>query len=261
MPIPVREAASRPASPSRARRARERRDLRARILDAARELLAAEGHEAVTIRRVADRIEHTPPVIYQHFTDKAALIREVCEADWRELRAELARLATIRDPVERLARMGAAYVEFGLTHPNVYRVSLLRRQPDSPADGRWNAETYGALRAAVEEAFEAGRFDPDRRDPALVAQVLWQSLHGIVSMHVTRGQHDARVDYRDPRATSRVCLTALLRGLTRGPPADGRRPPAVVAGGPTDGPQSHRPRRSVDHTTNVPPGVTITWES
>jgi AcrR family transcriptional regulator len=210
-------AASRPASPSRARRARERRQLRARILDAARELLAAGGYDAVTVRRVADRIEYTPPTIYRHFADKAALVREICDATWGGLRAELARLAAVRDPVERMARIGAAYVEFGLTHPNVYRVSLLRPPRDPPAGGCWSAEVHGALRAAAEEAFRAGRLDPSCRDPALVAQVLWQSLHGIVATHVTRRRCDPWVDYRDPRATAQACLTALLRGLTRDP--------------------------------------------
>jgi AcrR family transcriptional regulator len=215
-----------PSTPSLARRARERRHLRARILDTARELFAAEGYDAVTIRRVAQRIEYTPPVIYQHFADKAALIREVCDADWGGLTAELEQLAAIRDPIERLAQIGAAYVEFGLAHPNHYRTLLVQPRGAPPADrhatrtaagGCWSDGAYGALRAAVDEAFRAGRFDPGYDDPATVAQVLWQSLHGIVSMHVTWRRHDGWTDYRDPRETSRLCLATLMRGLTCGP--------------------------------------------
>jgi len=36
------------------RRARERAEMRQRILDAARNLFAPEGYEAVTLRKVAD---------------------------------------------------------------------------------------------------------------------------------------------------------------------------------------------------------------
>ncbi|HKO02638.1 MAG TPA: helix-turn-helix domain-containing protein, partial [Thermoanaerobaculia bacterium] len=42
------------------------------ILDAARELFATEGYDAVTMRRIADRIEYSPTAIYFHFNDKEA---------------------------------------------------------------------------------------------------------------------------------------------------------------------------------------------
>src|SRR5262245_12757060 len=101
-------------SPSVARRARERQQLRARLLDAARELFAAEGYDAVTIRRVAERIEYTAPVIYQHFADKATLIREICLNDWREFAGTFHELGAIADPLARLCRMGELYVDFAL---------------------------------------------------------------------------------------------------------------------------------------------------
>ena len=50
------------------------------ILDAARELFATEGYEAVTMRRIADRIEYSPTAIYFHFKDKESLVRELCDA-------------------------------------------------------------------------------------------------------------------------------------------------------------------------------------
>ena len=41
------------------RREREKREVRERILDAARELFARDGYEAVTMRKVADAIEYS----------------------------------------------------------------------------------------------------------------------------------------------------------------------------------------------------------
>ena len=210
-------------SPSVARRAREREHLRARILDAARELFAAEGYDAVTIRRVAERIEYTPPVIYQHFADKAALIREICYSDWREFGGHFRALLTVEDPIERLTRMGELYVEFALTHPNHYRLMFMTPPPtDTPIDkeaidpearGNPELDAYAMLRANVDAAFRAGRFNPDLRDPAMIAHVLWQSMHGIVSMHIARG-HDSWIEYRDPRETAALASRALMRGLT-----------------------------------------------
>ncbi|HEY8369587.1 MAG TPA: helix-turn-helix domain-containing protein, partial [Thermodesulfobacteriota bacterium] len=56
------------------RRERERAATRAKILDAARELFVSEGYDAVTMRRIADRIEYTAAALYRHFPDKRALL-------------------------------------------------------------------------------------------------------------------------------------------------------------------------------------------
>ena len=179
-----------PRSLSANRRARERQQLRARILDAARELFAADGYDAVTIRRVAEKVEYTPPVIYQHFADKATLIREICYADWRAFGAHFRDLFAVPDPVERLMRM------------------------DPEARGNPELDAYAMLRANVDAAFRDGRFNPELQDPPLIAHVLWQSLHGIVSMHVARGHDHTWIEYRDPRDTARLCMQAIMHGLT-----------------------------------------------
>ena len=209
---------------STARRARERQQIRDRILDAARELFAAEGYEAVTMRRVAERIEYTPPVIYQHFADKAALIGEVTLRDFRLLAQAFQSLAAVPDPIERLRRTGEQYVEFALTHPNHYRLMFMTADPgrgaggmrahvDAEAKGNPQLDAYAFLRATVDEAFRAGRFNPQYRDPALIAHVVWQGLHGVVAMHNVRGD-DQWVEYRDPRATAALHIEVTLRGLT-----------------------------------------------
>jgi AcrR family transcriptional regulator len=93
------------------RRAREREELRTLILDAARELFAAEGVEAVTMRRIAERIEYSPTAIYFHFRDKDALLRELCDTDFRDFAQGFAAMAQIADPVERLKASGYAYID------------------------------------------------------------------------------------------------------------------------------------------------------
>src|SRR6202011_1127490 len=56
------------------RRDRERLEMRRAILDAAREIAAQEGWQAVTIRRVAEKIEYSPPTIYEYFQSKEAIL-------------------------------------------------------------------------------------------------------------------------------------------------------------------------------------------
>ena len=211
-------------STSAIRRARARQDIRERIIDAARELFAAEGYDAVTMRRVAEQIEYTVPIIYQHFADKASLIREICHRDFREFAATFQELREVSDPIERLRHMGERYIEFGLKHPNHYRLMFMTPLPsdgtvkreemkDVEAKGKPELDAYAFLRAAVADAFRQGRFRKELTDPALVAHVLWQGMHGVVSMHIAR-EGDDWIEWRDPRETARLLSAAVMRGLT-----------------------------------------------
>src|SRR5215213_11936500 len=67
---------------TRERRDREREEIRAKILDAARDLFASQGYEAVSMRKIAEAIEYSPTAIYVHFDDKADLMRELCIRDF-----------------------------------------------------------------------------------------------------------------------------------------------------------------------------------
>lgn len=76
------------------RREREKEELRQKILDAAIELIARDGHEALTIRKLASRIEYSPRTIYLYFADKEALLEDVVEEGFRRtlaIRAKQAR--------------------------------------------------------------------------------------------------------------------------------------------------------------------------
>ncbi len=166
------------------RRERERSEIRRKILDAARELFAAEGYERVTMRALADAIEYSPTTIYHHFEDKDDLVKALCEEDFARLLGALSTAPAPDDPVQEIRQLGRAYAAFGLEWPNHYRFMFMtpakhhELEPDSP--GR---QSFGLLRSAVERAVAAGRFRPV--DPALAAQVLWSSLHGVVSLIIT----------------------------------------------------------------------------
>ena len=67
------------------RREREKAEIREKILDAARDLFVSEGYEAVSMRKIADRIEYSPTAIYLHFKDKEAVMRELCDLDFLAL--------------------------------------------------------------------------------------------------------------------------------------------------------------------------------
>ena len=94
------------------RREREREEVRGKILDAARDLFARDGYEAVTMRKIAEAIEYSPTAIYLHFKDKESLVRELCMGDFDSLARAFQRIAREPDPLERLRKVGLAYADF-----------------------------------------------------------------------------------------------------------------------------------------------------
>ncbi len=157
------------------RRERERAQRHQLIITAARELAEAEGWEAVTTRRLAERVEYSQPVLYSHFNGKAAIMRAVAIEGFGELAARLrrARLASPESP-QALHAVCRAYLEFATEQPALYQAMFVL-----PTDVKFaHAETPPPLRAAFDEFVSCFRSDNQRRE--LFAEVTWSALHGIV---------------------------------------------------------------------------------
>lgn len=217
------------------RREREKADVRERILDAAREMFARDGFESVTMRAIANAIEYSPPVIYAHFADKHALIQELCYRDFRTLAQAFGKVGRVEDPVERIRRIGEAYVDFALEHPSQYRFMFMTPKPADAKDAVRRAElrgnpeedAYAFLTNTVAEGITAGRFRPEYRDAEELAQMVWASAHAIVSLQVAKGE-DEWIDWRDARATAHKLIDAVLRGIVRAPAMIPPREPSMA---------------------------------
>ena len=203
----------------KARRDHERHELRAKILDAARALFIADGYEAVTMRKVAERVAYTPTALYNHFADKDALLRELCDADFRALRESFGQTLRTADPVERIGRIGRAYAEFALANPFHYRLlfmtALPTDDPSAPRVERGNPaeDAYAFLRATVAEAVASSRLRPEYADVDLVAQVVWSALHGVLALHLTCGD-DPWIHWSPVADRVAAVIAVTLRGLT-----------------------------------------------
>jgi AcrR family transcriptional regulator len=204
------------------RRTRERLETRDMILEAAREMFAEEGYDAVTMRAIAERIEYTPTAIYHHFPSKQALLTELCDCDFAGLAKLFQTHATPADPVERLRAVGAAYLSFAEQYPSQYRFMFMTMMPElelhtetmAAAAEKPDHNAYLFLRTACSEAIEQKRFRPEITDPDQVAQMLWSLVHGLVSLRMTK-QHDKFIPWKDLHATAMLAMDLLLRGMLR----------------------------------------------
>ena len=203
------------------RREREREAIRDKILDAARELFVNEGYDAVTMRKIAQRIEYSPTAIYFHFKDKSEVMRELCDRDFAQLAQQLREIATLPDPVERLRATGRGYVQFALHFPNHYRLMFMTPRPEcdeaESAIERGNPEedAYAFLRATIDDCIAQGRFHREFTDADLLAQTMWAGMHGVVSLSIAK-ENDDWVDFRPAVERAELMSEALIRGLEVG---------------------------------------------
>jgi len=199
------------------RRQRERTEVREKILDAALEFFAREGVEGVNMRALADAIEYSPPVIYAHFRDKDAIIRELCYRQMRGLAKMFATFADL-DPIERLRRIGYVYADFAIEHPSHFRFMFLTEHPlpddDELRKGDPQQNAYAFLKQTVEDALAAGLLRPEYTDAEEITQICWGSAHGLVALQNIKGA-DSWIGWRDARTTARRLIDVTTAGLVK----------------------------------------------
>jgi AcrR family transcriptional regulator len=163
------------------RRERERAEREKLIVNAARELAEAEGWDAVTTRRLADRVEYSQPVLYSHFKGKDAIVAAVAVEGFASLAEELAAARAAVPAGEALAAVARAYTSFAERRPVLYdamfglAVDLPFATPDAPA----------ALHAGFDELAEAVRPHAGGADVGRLTETFWAALHGLATL--TRG--------------------------------------------------------------------------
>ena len=169
------------------RREKERESLRQEILDAAREMFAAEGYASVSMRKIADKIEYSPTTIYLYFKDKNDLLNQICEDTFAQLYQRVSAIRVdSKDALECLRRGIRAYVEFGLEHPNHYEVTFITPIMDylgqdvHPYEGSMGERTFNFLRAQITDCIAQGYFQ--KGDVDVMSQTMWAGMHGLTSI-------------------------------------------------------------------------------
>jgi AcrR family transcriptional regulator len=194
------------------------RQVKQKILSAARALLLSEGIDGFSMRKLAARIGYTATGIYHHFADKQEVLQALLDADFTAFRNALGRIGRVDDPIERIQRMGREYVNFAEKYPDHYRLVFMT-PPTTHMEGGLkrgdpSEDAYAFVSKSVAEALQAGRFRPEYKDVDELAQIIWAGVHGLVSLHIAKGK-DPWVPWRPLKPTFARLSDALFRGLLK----------------------------------------------
>src|SRR5271156_5453834 len=159
------------------RKGRERAEREYRIVAAARVIAEREGWDAVTIRRLADEIEYSQPVLYSHFENRDAIVAAVAVEGFQEITVALREAASgSTGRRNALKNVAMAYLAFALSRPALYEAMFILTRDLRFAE----AGTRPELRAAFEAL--AAVVTPFCVYVAAVTETFWAALHGLAEL-------------------------------------------------------------------------------
>ncbi|HET6708054.1 TetR/AcrR family transcriptional regulator [Amycolatopsis sp.] len=179
-------------------------DTRARILEAAAALLAAEGRDGLSTRAVSAAAGVQPPALYRLFGDKDGLLDAVAAYGFDEYLKSKRAMGSTGDPVEDLRRGWDLHIEFGLARPEFYVLMYGDARPGRTSPAAREAEAM--LREIVERVAAAGRL---RVSVGRAAGLTHAAGMGVVLTQIATPAAE-----RDPELSATARETVLDRILT-----------------------------------------------
>jgi AcrR family transcriptional regulator len=147
------------------------------ILRAAREIAAEEGWDAVTVRRLSEKVEYSQPVLYSHFGSRDGILAAVALEGFGEIAKLLERARNSSKELPKVLRaLARCYLDFARQNAALYEVmfSLRIMVPFAASD------TPVELRSAFSQL--SIPFESNHRRPEIAAELFWASLHGLAEL-------------------------------------------------------------------------------
>ncbi|MEO1451474.1 MAG: TetR/AcrR family transcriptional regulator, partial [Bacteroidota bacterium] len=130
------------------RRQREIEAVKAAIMKTSRQMAQEKGWPEVSIRKIAKAIEYTPPVIYEHFKNREAILIAWEDQGFRELRYALEEArSSEKEPVAQLKALTAKIWDWAFTNRELYEIMFnLEGAKCSPASTKSLWDCGGSVR-------------------------------------------------------------------------------------------------------------------
>jgi AcrR family transcriptional regulator len=199
------------------RKLRQKEEVRASILETAWEMVVTEGWQSFSIRKIADAIEYSVPVIYSHFENKDAILLEFNRKGFQLLTdALIAAKAEKTVPADQIRAMGRAYWDFAFRNKEYYQLMFGLGIPTCetvskiPAMAIFNEVITSSIVAMV----PAGQKPPF--DPFLKYQSFWSMMHGLVSINMSTIGKTTQTDNEHDNLPLKVLedvMCSYIRGI------------------------------------------------
>ncbi|MES2005762.1 MAG: TetR/AcrR family transcriptional regulator [Bacteroidota bacterium] len=173
------------ASKERIQRLKE--ETRVNILEASLDIVKEEGWQSLSMRKIADKIEYTAPIIYEYFANKDAILNELTRQGFVKLSRQMEEASSAHtSPAEQLEAMWLAYWNFAFANKELYQVmygvemnccTFENSCPDiqGPANMLWDKITELVPKENQTEEYICTKY-----------YTFWSVVHGLISINMTR---------------------------------------------------------------------------
>jgi AcrR family transcriptional regulator len=191
---------------------RLKEETRINILEAALQIVKEEGWQALSMRKIADVIEYTAPIIYEYFANKEAILLELTRQGFLILSKDLQDAKSKHiSPAKQLEEMWIAYWNFAFSNKELYQVmfgvstscscEMVNKLPE--AEMPWDI-----IAASIGELMHIDDMDSDII--CTKYYTFWSVVHGLVSINLlSRGSSD---DIN--RQVLKDAITGIIRSIT-----------------------------------------------
>ncbi|HEU4633681.1 MAG TPA: TetR/AcrR family transcriptional regulator [Flavisolibacter sp.] len=165
------------------RRERQREEVRSNILATAWQMVKEEGWQSLSMRKLADAIEYSAPVIYDHFENKEAILEEFAKEGFRLLSKKIQQAKGKHDePADQLKAVADAYWNFAFRNREHYQLMYGLGMPGCEIE-KCFPERAG-FRDSVLEPIVAilSKGGNPGANPCLKYYTFWSILHGLISI-------------------------------------------------------------------------------
>jgi AcrR family transcriptional regulator len=206
------------------RREREAEKQRSLILEAAGDIVASEGIEKLSIRKIAERIEYSPAIIYHYFKDKDDIVNNLMMKGYQKI---VGALRDVRvqsdDPCDMLKELTRSYISAALEMSEEFKNIQMSSSPEileytaSLFKGAAVAKpALGILARCISEIFKNSTLDEDTIE--LTAQVIAVSTFGIIMKIIIE-----KPDKQQQERLIKHYISCTIDGMIMGKPLDSQR--------------------------------------
>jgi AcrR family transcriptional regulator len=191
---------------------RLKEETRCNILDASLKIVKGGGWDALSMRKIADEIEYTAPIIYEYYANKDAILMELTRKGFLLLAKQLEEAKNKhRLPAKQLEAMWLAYWNFAFAERELYQVmygvkisccerAKIMPESERPMDLIWDVIVELMLPHVGTEEEVCTKY-----------YTFWSVIHGLISINmVDRGNTDET--NQEVLKTAITCIIRSIKG-------------------------------------------------
>jgi len=190
-----------------------REELREMALSAAERIVAEQGYEGLSARKVASAIGYTVGTLYLVFENVDDLVLQINARTLDRLHERMSETREkTSDARDYLLQLGQVYIRFADEDPHRWAMIFEHRMSEGRVIPAWYQEKITRMFEMVEQSLEPLVGQRTRREITQAARVIWGGVHGICILALTDNLGIAGVD--SVQELTQSLISNYLEGLT-----------------------------------------------